>query len=199
MKPADCEALTAHIDFFRTISGIAGVTLDDRIAQQSAEARSLVPLLENPTAAWEDRFLFTHVGRWPKGTSPDAAKLNNASVRNTQYTLVSEVARGPKAPKVSEPKWQLFDVKADPSQREDIAASHPDVVKKLSDAYDAWWTSLKGQYDINESAVGPKLNPFAEMYWKKFGGGPTPEDYERMDPEKAKTFEANRQRQARGK
>jgi hypothetical protein len=69
----------------------------------------------------------------------------------------------------------------------------------LSDAYDAWWSSLKGQYDINENAIGPKLNPFAELYWKQFGGGPTAEDYERMDPEKAKTFEASRQRQAGGK
>ena len=31
-------------------------------------------------------------------------------------------------------------------------------------------------------AVGPKLNPFAELYWKQFGGGPTEEDYKRMDP-----------------
>ncbi|QIF04001.1 arylsulfatase [Roseimicrobium sp. ORNL1] len=199
LKPADCNALTAHIDFFRTLSSLGGAKLDDSLLQQSAEARNLTPLLENPAASWEDRFLFTHVGRWPKGTSPDAAKLNNAAVRNTQYTLVSETARGPKAPKDAEPKWQLFDVIADPSQKNDIAASHPEVVKKLSDTYDAWWTSLKGQYDINENAIGPKLNPFAELYWKQFGGGPTAEDYERMDPEKAKTFEASRQRQAAGK
>lgn len=198
LKPADCHALTAHIDFFRTLSSIAGAKLDDSLVQQSAEARNLTPLLENPAASWEDRFLFTHVGRWPKGTSPDAAKLRNASVRNTQYTLVSEIGQGPRAQK-TEPTWQLFDVIADPSQKNDIAASHPEVVKKLSDAYDAWWSSLKGQYDINENAVGPKLNPFAELYWKQFGGGPTAEDYERMNPEKAKTFEASRQQKAGGK
>ncbi|WP_113960102.1 arylsulfatase [Roseimicrobium gellanilyticum] len=199
LKPANCNALAAHIDFFRTLSSIAGVKLDEAMLQQSAEARNLVPLLEDSSAKWDDRFLFAHVGRWPKGTSPDAAKLSNASVRNTQYTLVSEVARGPKAPKNAGPRWQLFDVIADPAQKTDIAATHPDVVKKLTDAYDAWWSSLKGQYDLNENAVGPRLNPFAELYWKQFGGGPTPEDYERMDPDKAKTFEANRQRQVGGK
>ena len=24
----------------------------------------------------------------------------------------------------------------------------------------------------NEDAVGPKVNPFKEQYWKQFGGGP---------------------------
>ncbi len=194
LQPADCGALTAHIDFFRTLSALGGAKLDDALLQQSAEARSLVPLLRQPTTKWDDRFLFTHVGRWPKETSPDAAKLRNASVRNTQYTLVSEAGRGPRAQAAATPGWQLFDVIADPGQTTDIASAHPDVVAKLSGAYDAWWTSLKGQYDINENAMGPRLNPFAELYWKQFGGGPTPADLERMDPAKAKTFEAGRQK-----
>jgi arylsulfatase len=25
---------------------------------------------------------------------------------------------------------------------------------------------------VNEDAVGPKVNPFKERYWKQFGGGP---------------------------
>jgi len=92
--------------------------------------RSLLPLLENPRASWEDRFLFTHVGRWPKGTSPDAAKLKNCSVRNTRYTLVSEAGRGPKAIQAG-PTWQLFDVLADPAQSKDIAADKPEIVQQL--------------------------------------------------------------------
>lgn len=191
LKPGDCSALTAHLDFFRTASELAGVELDDSLLEQAAEGRSLLPLLENPAVEWEDRFLFTHTGRWPKGTNPDAAKLKNAAVRNTRYTLVSEVARGPKGT-VAAPKWQLFDVIADPGQKTDIADDNLETVQKLMSAYDEWWSSLKGQYDVNEQAMGPKLNPFAELYWKQFGGGPTPEDYERMNPEKAKTFEAGR-------
>lgn len=191
LKPGDCAALTAHLDFFQTAAELAGVKLDDSLLEQSSEGRSLLPLLESPGAEWEDRFLFTHTGRWPKGTNPDAAKLKNAAVRNAQYTLVSEAARGAKGAGV-EPRWQLFDVIADPGQTKDIADENLETVQKLVSAYDEWWTSLKGQYDVNEQALGPKLNPFAQTYWKQFGGGPTPEDYERMDPEKAKTFEAGR-------
>lgn len=199
LQPADCGALTAHIDFFKTLSALAGVSLSPELEAQSAEGRSLLPLLENPNASWDDRLLFTHTGRWRKGTDPDLAKLSNCAVRNTQYTLVSEGPR--RAPNAKAPspelKWQLFDVIADPAQSKDIAAEKPEVVAKLTAEYDKWWASLKGQYDVNEHAVGPKLNPFAEQYWKQFGGGPTAADYERMDPAKAATFEGARAKAAK--
>ncbi len=191
LKPADCNALTSDIDFFRTLASVAGAKLTPELEAQAAEGRDLTPLLENPKAAWEDRYLFTHVGRWPKGSNPDDAKLKNCAVRNTRYTLVSEVGFGPKYA-TAVPRWQLFDVIADPGQKTDVAATMPDVVKQLSTVYDQWWTSLHGQADLNEGAVGPRLNPFAELYWKQFGGGPTQADYERMDPLKAKTFETSR-------
>ena len=35
---------------------------------------------------------------------------------------------------------------------------------------------------VNEKAVGPRLNPFKELYWKQFGGKPTEEDLRLMDP-----------------
>ena len=35
---------------------------------------------------------------------------------------------------------------------------------------------------VNEKVLGPKLNPFAERYWKQFGGEPTPEQIRHMDP-----------------
>ena len=52
-----------------------------------------------------------------------------------------------------------------------MAAKHPEVVKELDAAYDHWWGSLP-KYLVNEKAVGPKENPFKELYWKQFGGGP---------------------------
>ncbi len=192
IKPGDCAALTAGIDFFRTASALGGVKLSQDLLDQSAEGRNLLPLIDNPKADWEDRYLFHHTGRWKKGSNPDLAKYNNATVRNSRYTLVSE-GQNPSA------NWQLFDVLADPAQSKNIAADNPDVVKQLNGVYDQWWASLKGQYDINEAAIGPKLNPFAEKYWKQFGGGPTDADYARMDPNKALTFENARTGNPKGK
>jgi arylsulfatase len=175
LKPADCGALTAHIDYFRTLSEIAGATIPEA-ARQQVEGRSLVPLLENPAAAWEDRHLFTHLGRWPKGADPDGAKHANAAVRNTRWSLVYQGG-----------KKMLFDLKADYGQKNDVAAAHPGTVQELDAAYDAWWAECRPLM-VNENAVGPRINPFQELYYAQFGGSPTPQDLERMDPKKAFEF-----------
>jgi arylsulfatase len=173
IQPADCKALAAHIDFFPTLASISGSKIPDA-AKSQVEGRSLVPLLENPNANWEDRYLISHQGRWPKFADPNASKFRMCSVRNTRFQLVSENG-------AAEPKWQLFDLRSDYSQTTDVAAQHPEVVKELAAAFDkAWSESLPLM--VNEKAVGPAINPFQELYYKQFGGSPTPEDLAKMDP-----------------
>ena len=174
-NPADCGALTAHVDFFRTIATLTGTKLPVPVEAQ-VEGRDLTPLLENPAASWPDRTLITHTGRWPKGAAPDTAKYRNCAIRDSRYTLVSE--RGGE-----KPAWQLFDVKADPGQARDLAVEAPAEVQRLGAAYEAWWQSVQPQL-VNESAIGPVVNPFKELYWKQFGGGPSAEDLRLMAPER---------------
>ena len=83
--------------------------------QAQVEGRSLVPLLRNPNAPWPDRVLFTHVGRWERGQAAQA-KYRDCSVRNSRWQLVC-------VSKAGEKQWQLFDVKADPGEKNDVAAS----------------------------------------------------------------------------
>jgi arylsulfatase len=163
LRPADVTKLAAHIDFFPTIAELAGARLSDAV-QQQVEGRSLVPLLQDPAAPWSDRILFTHVGRWPKGSPPAEHKYAHCSVRSTRWHLVCDSKDGRK-------QWQLFDVPADPGEQTDVAAEQPDVVIRLHAAYDQWWDSVQPQL-VNENAVGPKVNPFKELYWKQVGGGP---------------------------
>ena len=162
LQAADCDRLTAHIDVFPTLSALADAELSEKATAQ-IEGRSLVPLLENPTAGWDDRTLFTHVGRWPKGANPDDHKYDRCSVRNARWHLVCD--RG------GEKNCQLFDVKADPGEKTNVARQHPDVVNQLDAAYDGWWASL-APHLVNEDAVGPDVNPFKALYWRQFGGGP---------------------------
>ncbi len=163
LKPADVLALCSHIDFFPTIAELAGARLTDDVKSQ-VEGRSLVPLLRNPQADWPDRTLFTHVGRWPKRTPPEAFKYKDCSVRTTRWQLVCDDKTGKKA-------WQLFDVKADPGERIDVAAAHPDVVRDLDRAYDTWWASVQPQL-VNENAVAPATNPFKDLFEQQFGKRP---------------------------
>jgi arylsulfatase A-like enzyme len=164
-KPADVSALTAHVDFFPTVAELAGAKLSG-LVQAQVEGRSLVPLLRNPEVQWPDRVLFTHMGRWERGQAAQAAqaKYRDCSVRNSRWQMVC-------VSKVGAKEWQLFDVKADPGEKNDVAAWHPDVVKELDAGYDKWWDSVQPQL-VNENALGPKVNPFKELYWKQFGGGP---------------------------
>jgi len=147
----DCAALTAHLDIFPTFAQIAEAKVPEGV---KPDGRSLLPLLQNPTANWPDRFLFTHVGRWDKGKA-EASKFEKCAVRNTRFQLVNN--------------QELFDLEADPGEKRNVIAEHPEVVVKLRAAYDQWWSEILPALE-NEYAVGPKVNPFKELYWKQFGG-----------------------------
>ncbi len=60
-------------------------------------------------------------------------------------------------------------------------AQHPDIVEKMRKAYDQWWEEVLPAME-NEDAVGPKVNPFKERYWRQFGGSPDEQLLKRMDP-----------------
>lgn len=174
LVPHDCPELAANIDFFPTLAGIVGATLDEKTRAQ-VEGRDLAILLFDMHPDWPTRVLFTHAGRWPKGADVQAYKYADCSVRNGRWHLVSDSPPG----KAREKGWQLFDVFADPGEQHDIAAEHADVVARLDGDYDRWWDSVVPMM-INEKAEYADMNPFKVLYWKQFGGGPTPEELEQM-------------------
>ena len=180
LQPADCGVLSAHIDFFPTLAAIAGAKVPAAVAQSQIEGRSLVPVLQNPAAKLPDRYQFTHQGRWPKLSDPNEAKFKVAAVRNTRWAMVSE--NGGRTP-----NWQLFDLSVDYGQKNNVFAQHPEVVKELGAAFDQWWSQCLPLM-VNEKAMGPAINPFQEIYYRQFGGSPTPEALAKMDPKGALTF-----------
>ena len=164
LKPAECKALTAHIDFFPTLAAIAGAKLDEK-AQKQIEGRSLVPLLENPATEWPARTLFTHVGRWEKGVSPETHKYLNCSVRTPDYHLVST------GKKNGQPTWMLFDVRTDYGEQHDIAEANPQVVAAMQASYEAWWRSAVPLM-VNENVPTPAEAPYWSLYKQQYGSLP---------------------------
>jgi len=148
----DIDKLAAHIDLFPTLAELAGVKIPEGL---KLDGRSLVPLLKDPSAPWPDRFLFVHVGRWPKGKA-NQSKYAQCAVRNSRFRLVNN--------------RELYDIKADPGEKTSVLAEHPEVVAQMRAAYDRWWEEVLPAL-VNEDAVGPRVNPFKELYWKQFGGG----------------------------
>lgn len=175
----DITGLTAHVDVVPTLAELVGVPLSDDLKQQ-VEGRSLVPLLTKPDAEWPDRTLVTHVGRWPKGKMEEW-KYRQCSIRDARFTLVNNA--------------ELYDLQADPGETTNVIEAHPEEVAKLRAAYEQWWKDVQ-PLQVNENAVGPKVNPFKELYWKQFGGGPDEELRRFMDPATTTFGEGGRKKNA---
>ncbi|MCX7885930.1 MAG: arylsulfatase [Verrucomicrobiae bacterium] len=171
LKPAVCNRLAAHLDVLPTLAELAGADPPPNL-----DGFSLVPLLEDPNSPWhEDRMLFTHVGRWPRGAEP--VKYGACSVRWRQYIMVRE-----------KNAWRLYDLKIDPGEKTDIASQHPELVAKLNAAYDMWWTEILPCLE-NEQAYkkAPAVPPFFEQYYKQFNGpGPNNVPPGTLTPTRAK-------------
>jgi arylsulfatase len=159
LKPADVPNLSAHIDFAPTMVELLSLETDQKFRDQW-DGRSRAKLLKGEPMTDPDRSLFTHVGRWPKGTKPDEWKYANASVRTQKWTMVT-------ADKDRKKAWQLFDIATDPGEAKDVAASHPDVVTKLDAEYDRWWASVVPKM-VNETAETPAVNAFRARFEKQF-------------------------------
>jgi arylsulfatase len=157
LKPGSVAGLAAHIDLFPTLAGIAGARIPPGLP---LDGRSLLPLLKNSEAPWPDRYLFTHIGRWPKGKAAES-KYANCRVRNTRFTMVN-TNRGPDA-------WELYDLRMDPGETKDVAAKQPEVVSDLKAAYDRWWNEVLPALE-NEDAQPPAVPPYVELYRRQFGG-----------------------------
>jgi len=141
----DVDSIAGDIDIFPTLAAVAGAALPD----SQVEGRSLVPLLADSDAAWPDRYLFTHVGRWPVGDEPNNYQWKTFSVRNQRFRLVNNN--------------QLFNMDADPGQLQNVIDQHPEVVTEMRTAYDAWWKETRPMM-VNEAVPMSKTRPFHELY-----------------------------------
>ena len=121
----DVENLTAHIDVLPTLVELC--ELPEIPADYKLDGRSLVPLLKDKDAKWEERTIITDSQR-----VVDPIKWRNSSTMTDRWRLLNGK--------------ELYDIKADPHQDNDIAKEHPEVVEKLRADYDAWWESLQPSF-----------------------------------------------------
>jgi arylsulfatase len=62
----------------------------------------------------------------------------------------------------------------DPGQKTNVIDQHPDVVKQMRAAYDAWWKATRPLM-VNEDAKMSPTRPFHELYRKQMETGGIPE------------------------
>ncbi len=146
----DVPALTAHIDMYKTFCDLAGVTIP--ADGHPIDGRSLLPLLDNADADWEDRELFVHQGRWEKGADPNESRFKNCAVRTTRWRFVNNK--------------ELYDISADPYEKVDVADQHPEVIARLRKSYDRWWDATVPMM-VNEDAPYAERQPQEVRYEKQ--------------------------------
>jgi len=117
----DVDTLSAHIDIVPTLVDLLGL---EKAKGRPVDGASLKPVLAGAIKAMPPRTLFAHVQR-----SFLPPKWERSAAMTERWRLIDGT--------------QLYDIVADPGQEQDVAADHPDVVKRLREDYERWWTSLE--------------------------------------------------------
>ncbi|KAI9003987.1 arylsulfatase [Hyaloraphidium curvatum] len=114
----DVRALTAYIDFAPTVLDLCGVPFPPA----GFHGRSLAALLRGsaPDPAFLERTVVTDTQRVPY-----PVKWRLSCVMQGRWRLVN--------------RTELYDLAADPGQRNNIAGAHPGLVAELRAAYEEWW------------------------------------------------------------
>ncbi|BCX46319.1 arylsulfatase [Haloferula helveola] len=151
----DIGTIAAHLDILPTLAELAGA----KVPEKQVEGRSLLPLLKDPDATWEDRMFFNHIGRWPTGADVEKFKWKSFAVRNQRFRMVG--------------KDQLYDMEKDPAQTTNVISEHPEVAVRMAAAYEDFWKEAVPLM-VNEKVPMSKTRPFHEDYRKQEQEGGIP-------------------------
>lgn len=126
--------IAAHIDLAPTILEACGAHAPDGV---KLDGRSLWPQLTGQGSQdWPARTLFF---QWHRGDEPD--RYRAFAAREPRYKLVQPLSTGP-GWKPGNVRFELYDVVADPDEMHDIAEANPQIVRRLKQAYDAWFDDV---------------------------------------------------------
>jgi len=149
----DVSQLTAHVDVVPTLLDLCDI---DQPAQVKFDGVSIKPLLIGKTE-WPERFLVTDSQR-----VKDPIKWRKSAVMSGDWRLVNGK--------------ELYRIKEDAGQENDVADKYPLIVDQMRAFYDAWWDELLPTFS-NATAIylgHPAENParLTSHDWITTGGTP---------------------------
>ena len=152
----DVDQLTAHVDLLPTLVDLCDL---QRPPGPGGDGASLKAVLAGDREALRDRTLFVHSQRLP-----DPKKWRKSAVMTERWRFING--------------RELYDLQADPGQRKDVAAQHPQTVAELTRAYEQWWESLKPAFDQPVRIhLGSRAEPVVQLHphdWHVTGQAQSP-------------------------
>jgi len=152
--PAKVQRQTAHIDVMPTVLEACGAQVPSGVR---FDGRSLMPLLRQPSIAWEDRALFF---QWDSGQQPRRGSAyvvlteqwkmvqptgmdapNQKHIRGRYAELCRLQGRGERSIEGG-PRHELYEINEDPGEAKDVAAGHPEIVGKMRRQYEVWFDDV---------------------------------------------------------
>ena len=144
LKPGTAsDRIAAHLDVLPTLLDAAAVPVP---AGLKLDGRSIMPLLEGRSAPWPDRTL---VFQSHRGNRPVPA--HNMTVRTQRWKLVHPTGFTRESPAADAP-FELYDLVADPREQNNLAASQPEILRRLRAEYDTWFADVSSTRPNNYAA-----------------------------------------------
>ncbi|MBI2947914.1 MAG: sulfatase [Verrucomicrobia bacterium] len=122
-----CEIPAMSIDLYPTILEMTGAR---NPADHKPDGRSLVPLLSSASVLGRDALHWHYPHYHPGGATPYGA------IRRGDFKLIEFFENG---------RLELFDLKSDPSEQQDMAAAHPETAQRLQNQLAAWRKEVGAQ------------------------------------------------------
>lgn len=140
----DLNLLAAHFDLLPTLQQLCKLPVPQRSREaESLDGVSLVPLLNGES--WRKRTLVVHSQR-----REHPEKWHKCAVMSEEYRLVDGK--------------ELYDMNADPGQKNDIAAADEEVVAKLREEYEKWWKHVSPRFgEYSDILLGAATAPSQEL------------------------------------
>jgi len=133
--------LAAHIDIMPTLLEACGASTEAKL-----DGKSFLPLLLDPEATAKPRRIVIQSHR---GT--EAVRYHHFMIRNKRWKLVHPSGFGNLNFK-GEPKFELYDLKNDPKEQNNLVGKNDKVFNNLKNAYDKWFDDVSSTRPDNYAA-----------------------------------------------
>ena len=174
LAPRSVDTVGAHIDLAPTLLAAAGVSPPFGLAFDGLD---LLPLWEGRDVEWPER---TYVVQSHRGNAPEPHRA--FAVIGPRYKLVQAMSFGQPAP--PDARFELYDLLEDPGETADLAAGRPDVVERLTAAYDRWFddvSATRGYHPVR-FAIGSDRQPHVTLTRQDWRMVSTPDGWGRDQP-----------------